>query len=159
MATIVTGEMSEREYMEYTLSGKRTKLEDYTKAKMFSLPSPLNRPGLTKEADELKRIKLELDKAGIWYKRIDTAGKIMGDRLIPSQMKGFPDVVAIYGGKFIGIEVKARGGRVSGEQITCLQGIIAAGGRACICTNPTLVVKFIMGDIKIIHELMGVPVL
>jgi hypothetical protein len=47
---------------------------------------------------------------------------------IPSQSVGCPDITAIINGKYIGIEVKRPGGKVSPEQLKFGEYIKEAGG-------------------------------
>jgi len=107
------------------------------KTSTWPLPYPLSRADGAYERDVLKAVIAELRRLGACVERIDVQGKITwsGDgegRLVSSQMLGLPDVIGCYQGRFLGVEVKRKGGRVSGDQLGALQRLQAAGGLVCI---------------------------
>jgi hypothetical protein len=56
--------------------------------------------------------------------------------------KGWPDIEIIYRGRFIGIELKTKKGRVSEAQKKCHDDIILAGGVVTICRSLNEVIEF-----------------
>lgn len=69
------------------------------------------------------QIKSYLDSIGAYY--IKTHGSMFSKA-------GTPDILACVNGKFVGIEVKAPGGRVSALQIANIKLINNAGGVAFV---------------------------
>lgn len=53
----------------------------------------------------------------------------------PMGEKGVPDILGIYQGKFLGIEVKTPAGKLSDHQSRFLQNINAAGGIGFVARN------------------------
>lgn len=72
------------------------------------------------------KIKKWLEKQGYWWM------KVHGDMF---QKSGVPDIIACVNGKFVGIEVKRPGGRVSELQKYHIEKIRAAGGVAFVATS------------------------
>lgn len=60
------------------------------------------------------------DRSRHWDKK----GRVRASRV---SMPGFPDIVAVVNGRFIGLEVKARKGRLSPDQIACHEVLRDAG--------------------------------
>jgi hypothetical protein len=79
-------------------------------------------------------IRSLLNQFGIWH------FKHFGGLYAP---KGIPDIIGIIPGtgKFIGIEVKVAGGRVSPEQERVLQNINDAGGIAFVAKDLETVIE------------------
>lgn len=72
------------------------------------------------------QIKKWLDKQGYWWM------KVHGDLF---QKSGVPDILACINGRFVGIEVKRPGGRLSELQKYNIEHIRAAGGVAFVATS------------------------
>ena len=53
------------------------------------------------------------------------------------------DILACYRGVFIGIEVKAPGGRATARQLDILSSIRNAGGRALIAFEPARIARLL----------------
>lgn len=61
----------------------------------------------------------------------------------PYQEAGIPDILACYRGRFIGLEVKAPGGKLSRLQMQVLSEIDTAGGIAAVVDNTEQVLKIL----------------
>lgn len=72
------------------------------------------------------QIKKWLEQQGYWWM------KVHGDVF---QKSGVPDILACVNGKFVGIEVKRSGGRLSELQKYNIDKIRAAGGVAFVATS------------------------
>ena len=72
------------------------------------------------------QIKKWLDKQGYWWM------KVHGDLF---QKSGVPDILACINGRFVGIEVKRPGGKVSALQDYNIEQIRASGGVAFVATS------------------------
>jgi Holliday junction resolvase len=66
-------------------------------------------------------------------KRGGRSFKIHGDSSY--QEAGIPDILACYQGRFLGIEVKMPGGRLSRKQERVMQTILDAGGVAIVARS------------------------
>lgn len=69
------------------------------------------------------QIKCYLDQIGAWY--IKTHGNMFSKA-------GTPDIIACINGRFVGIEVKKPGGKVSALQLAQIKRIERAGGIAFV---------------------------
>lgn len=72
------------------------------------------------------QIKKWLEKQGYWWM------KVHGDMF---QKSGVPDILACINGRFVGIEVKRPGGRLTELQKYNIEKIKAAGGVAFVATS------------------------
>ncbi|MER2058002.1 MAG: VRR-NUC domain-containing protein [Niallia sp.] len=72
------------------------------------------------------QIKKWLEKQGYWWM------KVHGDLF---QKSGVPDILACINGRFVGIEVKRPGGKVSALQDYNIEQIRASGGVAFVATS------------------------
>jgi hypothetical protein len=83
-----------------------------------------------KESDIQKTILDYLTLRGIFHYKNNTAGiyKQATGSYIPSPSVGAPDIVAVIGGKYIGIEVKRPGGKMSEHQLRFKENLERAGG-------------------------------
>ncbi len=79
-----------------------------------------------KEKQIENKIKKWLEGNGYWWM------KVHGDMF---QKSGVPDILACVNGKFVGIEVKRPGGRLSELQKYNIERIQAAGGVAFVATS------------------------
>lgn len=78
-----------------------------------------------KESDILREIGEELEKKGIFFWRannipvfgVNNAGKKTFRSLPRFSIKGVPDLICVIRGKFVGIEVKRPGEKLSTEQV------------------------------------------
>jgi len=69
------------------------------------------------------QIKRYLDRLGCWYMKVHGSA---------FQKAGVPDLIACIGGRFVGIEVKRPGGRVSPLQKLNIEEIQRSGGVAFV---------------------------
>jgi hypothetical protein len=83
------------------------------------------------EAAVLRDVLAYLRYRNILHARVN-AGRKGGVRLAPA---GFPDIVAEYRGRFIGIECKCPDGVLSPEQIVTLMRIRDDGGIAVVARS------------------------
>ena len=83
-----------------------------------------------KESDIQKSILDFLTLKGIFHYKNSTVGiyKQATATYIPSPSVGAPDIVAVIAGKFIGIEVKRPGGKMSDHQEAFRTALEKAGG-------------------------------
>lgn len=79
-----------------------------------------------KEKTIENQIKKWLENNGYWWM------KVHGDMF---QKAGVPDIIACINGKFVGIEVKRPGGRVSELQKYHIEQIQKSGGVAFVATS------------------------
>lgn len=80
----------------------------------------------TKEKQIENQIKKWLEQQGYWWM------KVHGDLF---QKAGVPDILACINGRFVGIEVKRPGGKVSALQEYNIEQIRASGGVAFVATS------------------------
>lgn len=97
---------------------------------------PAGKPAISpeREAAVLARIKkfLEIQKE-VWWRRIDTSGKVYEGRMFKSPNTGMPDLVILTDGLFYGIEVKRPwGGKITDAQCKVLCEIAYHGGIGCV---------------------------
>ena len=113
--------------------------KNVTRGKDISLPEPYARRNSTLEKDILAQVKTVCRERFDWHVRIDVQGKITwgpnGGYLVPTQMTGMPDVIALRDKVLWGIEVKAPGGKISTAQFGNLQAMHIAGAICCIVVN------------------------
>ena len=82
-----------------------------------------------RERDIQKAILDFLTLKGIFHYKQNTVGiKKPNGNYIPSPSVGAPDIVAVIGGKYIGIEVKRPGGKMSEHQKGFRVALEKAGG-------------------------------
>lgn len=79
-----------------------------------------------KEKQIENQIKKWLEQQGYWWM------KVHGDLF---QKAGVPDILACINGRFVGIEVKRPGGKVSALQKYNIEQIRASGGVAFVATS------------------------
>lgn len=79
-----------------------------------------------KEKQIENQIKKWLEQQGYWWM------KVHGDLF---QKAGVPDILACINGRFVGIEVKRPGGKVSALQEYNIEQIRASGGVAFVATS------------------------
>lgn len=159
--TLITNEMSPREYADYVLGAGPKSLRSHTAGKSWQLPRPYNKSlqGVL-EAGILREVRFQLANAGIWHRRLEGGGKIVGNKLIASSMSGLSDIIAIdANGRLVAMEIKRPGGRVSALQLATLESIIAAGGRSVICVDPRKAVAWCKQDIGAVGYVGKVPVI
>ena len=130
-------------------------------AASYALPAPFNASKGEHERDIQKAVLAELQSLTPAAWRIEAGGVIRGEVLCASQMVGLPDIIGIIQGRFVGIEVKASGGRLSGMQARRLQDIQKAGGIALIvCTKGVLqraLADYLAGHV-VAPACQGIPV-
>jgi len=108
------------------------------KAKL-SLPSPFNRKSEQSESDLQKQCLGWLKTQKFYSTRVPLGGQIQrtgsGAILAANPLAGWPDLVALKKGVFIGIELKASGGSISRQQLNVLNDLQVNGADVFICTN------------------------
>lgn len=132
--------------MEARILGKRVP-RAALKGKDVSLPIPYAKRTHILERDVLKACKDVLQMSGVWHRRIEGTGKIIGSgencKMIPGQLAGMPDLLCILKGRFVAIEVKAPGGTLSAGQYGTLSSIHEAGGIAIVCCNANSLLEWL----------------
>ena len=98
-------------------------------------PKPFKIPDQS-EAEITKSIRYLLKSQGIWH------FKNFGG---PMSVKGLPDLIGCFGGRFLAIEVKRKSGKVSPEQEVMIARINRAGGLA-----------FVARDLETVIEKLGI---
>ena len=98
-------------------------------------PKPFKIPDQS-EAEITKSIRYLLKSQGIWH------FKNFGG---PMSVKGLPDLIGCFGGRFLAIEVKRKSGKVSPEQEVMIDRINRAGGLA-----------FVARDLETVIEQLGI---
>jgi hypothetical protein len=80
------------------------------------------------EHDVQTQILNWLKQVGIYHYRQNTGGAKLKGFFVKFGKKGAPDIVAVHNGRYIGIEVKAKGGVQSPEQKSFQLDITKADG-------------------------------
>ena len=135
------------------------------KSQTWALPYPLSRADGAYERDVLRAILAELRRLGCVAERIDVQGKISWGadgtgKLVSSQMIGLPDIIGCKNGRFLALEVKRKGGRVSGDQVGALQRLQHAGALFAIACGVVEIEGWLGGwtpDDR--RHILGVPVI
>lgn len=98
----------------------------------------LGRPA-SREIDLQNHIRNEISSIpGLMLFRANVMGQIKGangQRVASGLPKGFPDLFGCYKGRFVAIEIKLPGGRVSKEQAAFIASITASGGLAGVARS------------------------
>lgn len=128
---------------EYIHRDNRVSSKAITEAS-YALPLPHNRRNGVPEADVLKAALASLQARCPWVRRIEGSGVMQhtgeGSAVFrPSRMHGMADLMSIWCGKLLAIEVKTGGGRLSGSQLSELQTIQRCGGIGGVCCTKTSV--------------------
>jgi hypothetical protein len=119
---------------------KNVSLKDSTNTKKYSLPKIPSEEKYTRES-ELQSLIIDYCKAkGLWYCRIEGGGKLIHGsngtgHLIPSAMKGMPDLVLCLDGCFCAAELKLPTGKLDTEQARRIGTLNAAGGQGAVITS------------------------
>ncbi len=87
------------------------------------------------EADIMRLIQLEASKIGarLWRNNVGTAETSNGSFIRFGLCKGSSDLIGIYGGKFLAVEVKKKPKKPTPEQINFIDFINKSGGVAGVC--------------------------
>ena len=101
-------------------------------------------------AKYLRVMEKVLSSQGInicWHHSPNEVGQRTGVGLIQKRKRqgvrsGWVDIEVIYKGRFIGIELKTKKGRLSEAQKKCHDDIILAGGLVPVCRSLTEVMDF-----------------
>jgi VRR-NUC domain len=91
------------------------------------------------ESDIQRKICVYLKLGDVFHWRQNNTGKMPGGRYV-SVKKGVPDIMAIKDGRFIGIEVKKKDGRLSPEQVEF--------GRMCVKNGGEYIVARSIDDVE-----------
>ena len=90
---------------------------------------------------------LNTHPAVAWCERMNSGAARMGARFIRFGFKGCPDVLGqLKDGRLLGVEVKAKAGRLRPEQAVILERIRGAGG-----------VAFVARDLRDVLRELGTP--
>lgn len=88
------------------------------------------------EKDTQRAILQYLRLLGAFAFRVNTGATKIGDRFIRfNDVVGCPDILCCLGGRFVGVEVKRKGGRLRPEQAACMDSIRKAGGLAFVARS------------------------
>lgn len=88
------------------------------------------------EAQIQRAILQYLRLLGAFAVRVNTDATKIGDRFIRfNDAVGCPDILVCLGGRFVGVEVKRKGGRLRPEQAACMDSIRKAGGLAFVARS------------------------
>lgn len=128
------------------------------KSKQYSLPGNFKKSIGIPEREVIKAIKTGLKslKGCMW--RIEANGKIIGNTMISSEMKGLPDLMFLRDGKLYFIECKQFGGHVSMEQLSWLQRAVENGASSVIATSWEGLRLWLEGNSSASEYLEGIPV-
>ena len=112
---------------------------------LFGLPqSPAKRSNGKPEAAALCEVlkALQAHPAVAWCERMNSGAARIGARFVRFGFTGCPDVLGqLRDGRFLGVEVKAKAGRLRPEQGIVLERIRCAGG-----------VGFVARDLRDVHR-------
>lgn len=141
-------------FADYSKKVLSTRPKKQDKEKKYPLPAPFNKKDDILEKQVLADIKELLDLKRIWYIRVDAGIKIVtskaGNSAIPSQMKGFPDLIVGYKGKLYFVEVKRKGGQYDASQETKWMHLTQDGGATVIvATTAQALIWFLEGTLSL----------
>ena len=87
------------------------------------------------EADIMRLIQMEASKVGarLWRNNVGTAMTKNGSFITFGLCVGSSDLIGIYKGRFLAVEVKAKGKKPTKEQINFIDFINKFGGIAGVC--------------------------
>lgn len=141
---------------------EKPKLKDYISKTEFSLPPPFNKKDKVPEKEILAEIIRKLQYNKICYYRMSLGGVIRqtkaGAILTANSMSGFPDLMCIFQGKLITLEVKRYGGLVSIKQLSIMQELKANGAFPYIICSATNLVK-VFTEEKSNYDIQGIPII
>lgn len=107
-------------------------------ADLFGLEQQAKRTNARPEAAALAEVlkALRTHPAVCWCERMNSGAARMGARFVRFGWPGCPDVLGqLNDGRLLGVEVKARGGRLRPEQTLFLERINQAGGVAFVARD------------------------
>jgi len=84
-----------------------------------------------------------LNAYGILNWRNNTGATQIGNRYIKFGEPGSPDIIAVYGGQFLGIECKIPGGKQSKSQIEFQKNLEDANGIYLLIDNPDDLISYL----------------
>ena len=140
----------------------KPQLKDYLTKTEFSLPAPFNKRDSVPEKQVLSEVIRKLQHNSIFYARLNLGGVIRqtkgGAILTANEMVGWPDVLVLFQGTFIGLEIKRFGGKITSQQLSILKAIRDNGGRSYIVTSATYLFKVFTNE-TIHYNLDGIPII
>ena len=103
------------------------------------------------EVETQRQILTWLKLKGIFAFRVNTGGLRRNGKWVPSPTitKGTADIIALHNARFIAIEVKRIGGKLSDDQVEFLKGVTASGGLA--------IVAYSLNDVRTHLEPLAFP--
>lgn len=105
---------------------------------LFGMATPSKRTNDRPEAAALVEVlkALNAHPAVAWCERMNSGAARMGARFVRFGFKGCPDVLGqLRDGRLLGVEVKAKAGRLRPEQAVFLERIRFAGGVAFVARD------------------------
>ena len=130
---------------------KKVTLKSCTEAKKYSLPKIQSDEKYTKES-QLQSVIIDYCKAkALWYCRIEGGGKLIHGangqgHLVPSAMKGMPDLILSIDGIFHAAELKLPTGKLDTEQAKRIGTLNLSGGCGAVVTSLSGFILFIAGE-------------
>ena len=126
---------------------EKPKLRDYLPKTEFNLPGRFGKKDSIPEKDILKAVLFVLNNNFMFVRRVQVTGQLRGNILTKSTLTGMPDIIAIKHGIFYGLEVKAKGGKISRVQLECLKEMQINGARVAIVTDSRDLEKIFKGEV------------
>lgn len=105
---------------------------------LFGLEQELPRTNARPEAAALMEVlkALAAHPSVAWVERMNSGAALVSGRFIRFGFKGCPDVIGqLKDGRLLGVEVKARNGKLRPEQALFLEQIRVAGGVAFVARD------------------------
>ena len=100
-----------------------------------------------KESEIQKQILdwLKLQSGGFFFRTNNIGVPLHGESggYRPSPVKGLADIIGVFKGHFIAIEVKTRKGKLTANQIEFLNNVIGGGGHAIVARSLETVIDYI----------------
>ena len=111
---------------------------------LFGMEIPVHRTNARPESAALVEVLMALRShhAVAWAERMNSGAAKIGNRFVRFGWKGAPDVLGqMKDGRLIGVEVKAKKGRLSSDQEIFLERIQESGGIAFVARDCNDVIR------------------